>query len=84
MAKVFKTSLFPLAINEVTNYLEHPPSELTISLPPVKPKAGEIFLYKPEDGGTKGIAIIIIGNYNVDIHILLGICYNIVGRAGSS
>ena len=54
MAKVFKVSASPLSLFEVVGYLANPPTEFLNPLPPVKPKAGEVFLYKASEEACKG------------------------------
>ena len=46
MAKVFKVCVLPLTITEVLIYLEDPPAEMVNSIPPEKPKGGEIYLFQ--------------------------------------
>ena len=47
MATVYSVCTTPLPISEVTKLLQDPPEEGISRLPPVKAKAGEIYLYKP-------------------------------------
>ena len=54
MATVYSVCTTPLPISEVTKLLQDPPEEGISSLPPVKAKAGEIYLYKPRDDLHKG------------------------------
>ena len=46
MAKVFGVSAIPLTISEVVDYLKDPPAEQVNSIPPVEPKAGEMYLFQ--------------------------------------
>ena len=54
MATVYSVCTTPLPISEVTKLLQDPPEEGISSLPPVKAKAGEIYLYKPRGDLHKG------------------------------
>ena len=54
MATVYSVCTTPLPISEVTKLLHDPPEEGISSLPPVKAKAGEIYLYKPRGDLHKG------------------------------
>ena len=42
---VFRVSATPLAVSEVVQLLKNPPDGIS-TLPPAKPKAGEIYIYK--------------------------------------
>ena len=46
MAKVFGVSAIPLTISEVVDYLKDPPAGQVNSIPPVEPKAGEMYLFQ--------------------------------------
>ena len=46
IAKVFGVSAIPLTISEVVDYLKDPPAEQVNSIPPVEPKAGEMYLFQ--------------------------------------
>ena len=39
-------SAIPLTISEVVDYLKDPPAEQVNSIPPVEPKAGEMYLFQ--------------------------------------
>ena len=47
MSVVAKVSASPLAVSTVVELLKNPPKEAISSLPPVKPKAGEAYLFSP-------------------------------------
>ena len=49
MATVYKVCNIPLPISEVIKVFQDPPEEALSTLPPVKPKAGDIYIYKPAD-----------------------------------
>ena len=52
---VFRVSSSPLAISDVVSLLKKkPPEDRVSTLPPVKPKAGEIYLYKSNTEEQKG------------------------------
>ena len=50
---VFRVSATPLAVSEVVQLLKNPPEEAISTLPPAKPKAGKIYIYK-NDGSANG------------------------------
>ena len=50
-ARPFKVSLEPLEVAEAVSLLENPPEDAICDLPPVKPKAGEIYIYRNENKG---------------------------------
>ena len=43
--QVFRTSTSPLPISEIIGVLRAPPEEKLSTLPPCKPKAGELYIY---------------------------------------
>ena len=47
-----------LGITEVIQILENPP-DTYITTPPVKPKAGQVYLFKAEDAAKQGSYIIL-------------------------
>ena len=60
MAVPYRVSTNPLVIYDVVKLLEDPPEGAANNLPPVRPKAGEIYLYKSSDNSQKGIYYICI------------------------
>ena len=54
MAVPFRVCAKPLSHEEVRRILEDPPESGIYNLPPVKPKGGEIFLFKPVEASQKG------------------------------
>ena len=54
MAVAFRVCSKPLPHEEVSRILENPPETGIYNLPPVKPKGGEIFLFKPVEDSQKG------------------------------
>ena len=46
---MWKTRFSPLNIGTVVNLLQNPPQSSISTLPPVKPKGGEVYVYS--DGG---------------------------------
>ena len=57
MAVAFRVCSEPLSHKEVMVLLEDPPESGICNLPSIKPKGGEIFLFKPVEDSQKG------GNY---------------------
>ena len=57
---MLKVSACPLAISTAVELLQNPPEGTVSTLPPVKPKADEVYLYTPgKDVSKKGSYIII-------------------------
>lgn len=54
MATIFRVSVDPLTVSRVVDYLKDPKPEFINSLPPVKPKGGEIYLYQATEDANKG------------------------------
>ena len=61
-ATAYKVVARPLSVRDVCSYLAEPAPEAINSLPPVKPKAGEIYLYKARDDGCKGIVMLTLAH----------------------
>ena len=57
---VFHISVAPLAVSEVIQLLKNPPEEAISTLPPAKPKAGEIYIYK-NDNSANGEQLVMHG-----------------------
>ena len=57
---VFRISATPLAVSEVVQLLKNPPEEAISTLPPAKPKAGEIYIYK-NDNSANGKQLVMHG-----------------------
>ena len=53
MAK-FQVSATALPITRIADLLRNPPDDGVTTLPPVKPKGGEIYIYKPKCDTEKG------------------------------
>ena len=49
---VFRVSATPLAVSEVVQLLKNPPEDGVSTLPPAKPKAGEIYIYKNDSSAN--------------------------------
>ena len=49
---VFRASATPLSVSEVVQLLKNPPEEAISTLPPAKPKGGEIYIYKDDDNAN--------------------------------
>ena len=49
---VFRVSATLLAVSEVVRLLKNPPEDGISTLPPAKPKAGEIFIYKNDNSAN--------------------------------
>ena len=49
---VFRVSATPLAVSEVVQLLKNPPRDGVSTLPPAKPKAGEIYIYKNDNSAN--------------------------------
>ena len=54
MAVPFHVCTTLLSSEEVEKILDDPPSDKVSNLPPVKPKGGEVYLFKPADDSQKG------------------------------
>ena len=54
---VFRVSATPLAVSEVVQLLKNPPEEAISTLPPAKPKAGEIYIYKNDDSANGNLVM---------------------------
>ena len=57
---VFHISATPLAVSEVIQLLKKPPEEAISTLPPAKPKSGEIYIYK-NDNSANGEQLVMHG-----------------------
>ena len=56
MSVVARVSARPVAISTVVELLTNPSEETVSNLPPVKPKAGEVYVYSPgKDLSKKGM-----------------------------
>ena len=51
---VFSVRQKPMTVTEVASLLEDLPEEKVSTLPPVRPKAGEIYIYRPNKETEKG------------------------------
>ena len=49
---VFRVSATPLAVSEVVQLLKNPPEDGVSTLPPAKPKAGGIYIYKNDSSAN--------------------------------
>ena len=47
MATALQVSVVVLPLTKTVNLLENPPDDRITTLPPAKPKGGEVYLYKP-------------------------------------
>lgn len=54
MVTVFRVSSKPMAAAEVATLLRNPPEEVVSNLPPVRPKGGEMYIYRPNREEEKG------------------------------
>ena len=55
MSSCYRVSTNPLEISEVVKILQEPHENEFITLPPIKPKGGEIYLYQAgDDDSLKG------------------------------
>ena len=52
---VYRVCTTPLAISEVVTLLQNPPEHGVSNLPPVTPKAGEIYIYRSEAAKENGM-----------------------------
>ena len=50
----FQVSATALPITRIVDLLRNPPDDHVTTLPPVKPKGGEIYIYKPKCDTEKG------------------------------
>ena len=57
MATALQVSVAVLPLTKIVNLLENPPDDGISTLPPAKPKGGEVYLYKPRCDTEKGINI---------------------------
>ena len=51
---VYRVSTTPLAVSEVVTLLQNPPEDSVSDLPPVTPKAGEIYIYRSKEDKENG------------------------------
>lgn len=56
MSALFCVRLEAFNTAQVVSLLQNVPKEGTTTIPPAKPKAGEVYIYKYEDKSKKGIA----------------------------
>ena len=52
---VYRVCATPLAVSEVVTLLQNPPEDGVSNLPPVTPKAGEIYIYRSDAAKENGI-----------------------------
>jgi len=57
MLKVYQVCKNPLSVSEVVEMLRNPSEDKVSSLPPVKPKAGEVFIFNYSNSLQKGISV---------------------------
>ena len=70
MSTVLKVSVCPLAISTAVELLQNPPEDSVSTLPPVKPKAGEVYLYTPgKDVSKKGTYTILSLELLFHVHV---------------
>ena len=58
MAVPFRVCTTLLSSEEVEKILDDPPSDKVLNLSPVKPKGGEVYLFKPADDSQKVLYIL--------------------------
>ena len=54
MAVPYRVCTTLLSSEEVEKVLDNPPIDKISDLPPVKPKGGKVYLFKPADDSQKG------------------------------
>ena len=55
MATALQVSVAVLPLTKIVNLLENAPDDGITTLPPAKPKGGEVYIYKPRCDTEKGI-----------------------------
>ena len=58
---IVKVSSIPLTVTAVVELLQNPPQDRVINLPPVRPKAGDVYIYSPGDEAAKKCIKLSIG-----------------------